>query len=79
MVAIAVLAAWGAYGMTTWGWCLVKGYNITFANWFDPLHPYMWTGNEPELVPAGSVLPTSGAQSSSTSVAAPVESAVQEA
>lgn len=58
MVAVAMVAVWGAYGMGTWGWCLVKGYNITFSQWFNPAKPYQWPKNGPDLVPAGQVFPS---------------------
>ena len=58
VVAVALFAVWGFYGAGTWGWCLVKGYNITFAEWFNPLHPYQWPKGGPAMVPAGSVFPT---------------------
>lgn len=68
MIAIAVIAMWGAYGVTTWGWILVKGYNITFADWFNPMRAYEWTDKTPPSVPAGSLFPTSsGAPGISTS------------
>jgi hypothetical protein len=57
MVAVGFVGLWAFYGLGTWGWCLVKGYNITFAEWFNPLKPYQWNGT-PALVPKGSMLPT---------------------
>lgn len=63
MVAVAVLAVWAAYGVGTWGWCLVKGYNITFLEWFNPADPYEWDGTPP-MVPTGSVLPVASASTS---------------
>ena len=42
MLPVGMLLAWGGYGLSSWGWCLVKGYNITLRAWFSPLHPYQW-------------------------------------
>lgn len=60
MVALAFGAMWGFYGVTTWGWCLIKGYNITFGQWFNPVKPYTWD-KSPELVPKGHITPVSAA------------------
>lgn len=57
MVAVGFFGLWAFYGLGTWGWCLIKGYNITFGQWFNPVKPFMWNG-APEMVPAGSVFPT---------------------
>lgn len=50
------LAAW-AYTFGTWGYILVKGYNITLVEWITPLHPYNgpWP---PKCVPPGYIFPT---------------------
>jgi hypothetical protein len=66
-----MLAGWGFYGVATWGWVLVKGYNIGFAQWFDPLKPYEWTAGTPGMVPKGSMFPAKG--STATSTAAKVQ------
>lgn len=65
MVAVGFFGLWAFYGLGTWGWCLVKGYNITFSQWFNPTKPYMWNGT-PGMVPAGVVFPTSTNPESST-------------
>lgn len=57
MIVLGFAAFWGFYGIGTWGWILVKGYNITLTEWFNPAKPYMWSGT-PGMVPAGSVFPT---------------------
>lgn len=66
MIIIAVGAAWATYGIATWGWILVKGYNITFLEWFNPAKPYYWTDPNPGTVPAGHLFPTGQAGSSTT-------------
>ena len=58
MIAIALLTVWAGYGVTSWGWCLVKGYNIPLGAWFSPVHPYQWPdGGQPQTVPKGQVFP----------------------
>lgn len=74
MVIIPIAGVWAFYGLATWGWALVKGYNITFAEWFNPVHPYYWPGGTPPMVPAGHLFPTkSGSSSSSAGTAAKVQ------
>lgn len=61
VVAVAFVGAWAFYGLGTWGWILVKGYNIPFATWFNPVKPYQWPGGSPAIVPKGSMFPTGAA------------------
>lgn len=60
MFPVGVLIAWAGYGLGSWGWILVKGYNITFTEWFNPVHVFEWPGPQAKIpmVPAGSVWPT---------------------
>jgi hypothetical protein len=66
MIALGFAAFWGFYGIGTWGWILVKGYNITFTDWFNPMKPYYWPGGTPGIVPAGSVFPTKSGNAAKT-------------
>lgn len=73
MLPLGMILTWAGYGLGSWGWCLVKGYNITLRAWFSPLHPYQWpkSGAVP-VVPKGHLFPTSAgaaAQSPKTNVA----------
>lgn len=49
---------WAGYAVTSWGFVLVKGWDITFREWVSPLHPYQWpaSGNPPKI-PQGKVWP----------------------
>jgi hypothetical protein len=67
MIALAFLWAWAGYGTTSWGWCLVRGYDIPFGAWFSPLHPYEWPADgSPPLVPKGQVWPGGGGSADGT-------------
>jgi len=57
--AVGIGLAIAAYTVGTWGYILVKGYNVTLREWVTPLHPFTGplTGNG--MVPSGSVFPTS--------------------
>lgn len=54
---------WGGYAIGSWGYVLVKGWNITLKEWVSPLHPYQWPagGANPPKIPQGKVWPTSAA------------------
>lgn len=40
MVAAGMLIIWGGYSISLWGWCLLRGYDITFGALVSPVHPY---------------------------------------
>lgn len=50
-----------AYTFGSWGYILVKGYNITFLQWVDPIHPYGDRPWPPKCVPPGFLFPTTKA------------------
>lgn len=59
MGALSFGFAWAAYAVGSWGWILLKGYDITFKQWVSPLTVYSWprTGS-PGTIPASQVFPT---------------------
>jgi hypothetical protein len=56
--AIGIVLAMVGYTVGSWGYVLVKGYNITLVQWVSPLHPFSgaWP---PQCVPPGFIFPTS--------------------
>jgi hypothetical protein len=63
MLPLAFAVTWGGYGITSWGYCLLKGWDVPFGRWFDPLDPWEWTaGEKPPVIPPTQVLPTSAAK-----------------
>lgn len=61
MIVLAFLVPWAGYGTASWGWCLVKGYDVPFGAWFSPLHPFEWPPDgQPPFVPKGQVFPGGG-------------------
>jgi hypothetical protein len=48
---------WFGYSLTSWGYCLVRGYNIRFTDWINPLHPYTGAWPPPGTIPAADVFP----------------------
>ena len=60
MLPLGLGLGFAGYGLGTWGYILVKGYNITLREWFSPLHPFTGALDSNGTVPQGSVFPTSG-------------------
>jgi len=66
-------ALWAGYAVASWGYLLIKGYNISFREWVSPLHPYQgpWP---PAKIPAGFIFPH--AAGSTTTAAAALEAGI---
>ena len=60
MLPVAMVVIWGAYAVGSWGYCLLRGYDVSFRSWVSPLHPYAgpWP---PALIPTGKLWPQSAA------------------
>jgi O-antigen ligase len=56
VIAVGMLVTWAGYGLASYGWNLLKGYDITFVEWFNPVKIYQWNG-KPGTVPVGQVFP----------------------
>jgi len=40
MLAAGMLIVWTGYSLTLWGWCLIRGYDVTLGQLMSPMHPY---------------------------------------
>jgi len=58
MLPLGMVVSFLGYGLGSWGWVLVRGYNITLREWFSPLHPYQGPLDGNGTVPAGHIFPT---------------------
>lgn len=60
MVAIGMLVTWAGYSIATWGYILVRGWDIPLGQWVSPLHPYTWPagGADPPLIPTDQLTPS---------------------
>lgn len=56
MLAVGMLISWTGYSVSLWGWCLLRGYNVTLGQLMTPLHPYAgkWP---PGLIPDTQIFP----------------------
>jgi hypothetical protein len=64
VIVVGMAVLWGGYALASWGYVLVKGWNIPLREWVSPLHPYQWPGGggEPPKIPQGKVWPSSAAK-----------------
>lgn len=68
MLAAGMVLIWTGYAVGSWGYVLVRGWNIPLRAWMSPLHPYQWPagGELPGSIPASQLFP-SGAGGSAPS------------
>ncbi len=59
MKAVGIGLAFAAYTVGTWGYVLVKGFNITLREWVSPLHPFTGKLDSKGCVPPGFIFPAS--------------------
>jgi hypothetical protein len=60
MVGLGMVLVMAGYSVGSWGYCLVKGYNITLREWVSPLHPFTGPLDSKGCVPKGHIFPVSG-------------------
>ena len=60
MLPVGMVLGFLGYGFGTWGFILVKGYNVTLREWFSPLNPYRGALDANGCVPKGSIFPVKG-------------------
>ena len=64
MLPLGMLITFAGYGLASYGYVLVKGWDITFASWWNPLNPWEWTAASaasPPVIPPTQVLPSAAA------------------
>lgn len=40
MLPAGMLLMWAGYSVSLWGWCLLRGYDVTLGQLMSPTHPY---------------------------------------
>lgn len=68
MIGAGILLLVGGYAVASYGYVLIKGYNITPREWFSPLNPYVWPAPGVTIgkVPKGHIFPTASAATGAT-------------
>ncbi len=49
---LSILVIFAGYTVASYGYVLVRGWNIPFRQWVSPLDPYQWPGKKGALPPA---------------------------
>ena len=58
MLVLGFALLWGGYDVMTWGYVLIRGWNIKFLTWSSPIHPYEWPkSGDPPKIPQGRLWP----------------------
>jgi hypothetical protein len=61
MLGVGFLLVWAGYGVGSYGWCMVRGYDVPFRAWMSPLNPYQWPAGGPAPIPDSQLFPGSAA------------------
>jgi hypothetical protein len=40
MLPVGMILVWAGYSVGLWGWCLIRGYDVTLGQLMSPAHPY---------------------------------------
>ena len=54
---------WLGYAYGLYGWCLLRGYDVTLRQLMNPVHIYQWPAGGPPLIPNTQVFPGGSAPS----------------
>lgn len=56
MTAAGFILAWTGYALVSYGYVLIRGWDISWKQWVNPLNPYSgpWP---PQTIPDGTLLP----------------------
>ena len=46
------------YTVASFGWILIRGWDIPLRMWVSPLHPWDWSQGNPSLIPNTQVYPS---------------------
>jgi hypothetical protein len=53
-----IVVMFAGYTIGSYGWILIKGYDVPWRRWVNPLDPWTWPkGADIPKVPAGHLLP----------------------
>jgi hypothetical protein len=57
MPAIGMALGWGGYTLGLWGYCLLRGYNVTLGQLANPVHLGNWKTLTANQIPNTQVMP----------------------
>ncbi len=58
MPAIGFGLVWFGYALASWGLLLVRGKDVKFTDWINPVHPYQGSPLSAGQITSSSVFPT---------------------
>jgi hypothetical protein len=61
---IGIVIMFAGYTIASYGIVLLKGWDISWKQWIDPLDPWQWSGT-PQPVPSTQVFPSAASAGSS--------------
>lgn len=72
MLTFGMVVMFGGYTVASYGWVLLRGWDIPFRQWISPLHPYSWPagGGEPPTIPGSQLLPSSASAATAAATVA---------
>ena len=84
MLGVGMLTLWAGYALSSWGWILLKGWDICLKEWVSPINPYQWPppgADVPKIadVNPGSVFPKCGGPATTAATAEGLDTATQTA
>jgi hypothetical protein len=53
-----ILIIFAGYTIASYGAVLLKGYDIPFSRWVNPLNPWTWPSGKVPIAPATQVFPS---------------------
>jgi len=57
MLPAGMILGWFAYAVSSYGWVLMRGWDIPFHSWVSPLNPYQWPAGGPGPIPDSQLFP----------------------
>jgi hypothetical protein len=71
MTAVFILLSWFGYWQSVYGYCLLKGFDVTHSELGNPATLYQWPPGGPSLIPDTQTWPTPQDELSAAAVAGP--------
>jgi hypothetical protein len=76
MPAIGFGIVWAGYTLGLWGYCLIRGYDVTLGELANPVHILNWARATQSTVPPGQMMPSSAKAGTAGKSGPPPQTAV---